>query len=169
MNSKRKQKTDKKRQENNHSVTKTLQKSENRLMGKAGKILTVDFTGRPSLGRIEKLEGWEPETEPIIEIVPDHKPCNKCDLFLGHEDEMNSEILDSMCIDCFSLETNQDTVFSTKYLKQEYCSKCGLYVEAKKELYSKLPGMCNHCYLRITKSDKNHSCIHCDPNFPAGK
>ena len=58
MSSKRKQKTDKKRQENNHSVTKTLQKSENRQVGKAGKILTVDFTGRPSFGRIEKLEGW---------------------------------------------------------------------------------------------------------------
>ena len=169
MSSKRKIKTDKKKQKNNHSVTKTLQKSENRLMGKAGKILTVDFTGRPSLGRIEKLEGWFETTEPEIQIVPEYKPCKTCGLFLGHEEVINTDILDSMCIDCFSLETNQDTVFSTKYLNQQYCSQCGLYVEAKKELYSKLPGVCNHCYLRITKSDKNHSCIHCDPNFPAGK
>ena len=57
MNSKRKQKIDKKRQESNHSVTKTLQKSENRQLGKAGKILTVDFTGRPAFGRIEKTRG----------------------------------------------------------------------------------------------------------------
>ena len=131
MNSKRKQKIGKRKQENNHSVTKTLQKSENRLMGKAGKILTVDFTGRPSLGRIEKLEGWFETTEPIIQIVPEYKPCKTCGLFLGHEEVINTDILDSMCIDCFSLESNQDTVFSTKYLKQEYCSNCGLYVEAK--------------------------------------
>jgi hypothetical protein len=169
MSSKRKQKTDKKRQENNHSVTKTLQKSENRQLGKAGKILTVDFTGRPCFGRIEKLEGWFKTTEPVIEIVPEYKPCKTCELFLGYEEVINTDILDSMCIDCFSLEIDQDMVFSTKYLNQESCSKCGLYVETKKELYSKLSGICNHCYLRITKSDENHSCIHCDPNFPAGK
>ena len=169
MNSKRKQKIGKRKQENNHSVTKTLQKSENRLMGKAGKILTVDFTGRPSLGRIEKLEGWFETTEPIIQIVPEYKPCKTCGLFLGHEEVINTDILDSMCIDCFSLETNQDTVFSIHYRQQEPCSTCGLPVENKNELYSKLPGKCNHCYLRITKSDKNHSCIHCDPNFPSGK
>ena len=160
---------DKKRKEKSPSTTRTLQKSENRQVGKAGKILTVDHIGRPCFGRIEKLEGWFSTTEPIIEIIPEYKPCKTCELFLGHEEVINAEILDGMCIDCFSLETNQDTVFSTKYLKQEYCSNCGLYVEAKKELYSKLPGMCNHCYLKITKSDKNHSCIHCDPNFPAGK
>jgi hypothetical protein len=144
MSSKRKQKTDKKRQEKNHSVTKTLQKSENRQVGKAGKILTVDFTGRPSFGRIEKLEGWFETTEPIIEIVPEYKPCKTCELFLGYEEVINTNILDSMCIDCFSLETDQDTVFSTKYLNQESCSKCGLYVETKKELYSKLPGILRH-------------------------
>ena len=169
MSSKRKQKTDKERQRNNHSVTKTLQKSENRQVGKAGKILTVDHIGRPCFGRIEKLEGWFPETESIIEIVPDHKPCNKCDLFLGHEDEMNSEILDSMCIDCFCFETDQDTVFSIDYLQQDQCSTCGLPVENKNQLYSTLPGKCNHCFLKITNSDANHSCIHCDPNFPTGK
>ena len=169
MSFSRRHKISKKRKEDIFSATKTLQKSENRQLGKAGKILTVDFTGRPAFGRIEKTRGVHSETEPIVKIVPEYKPCKSCGLFLGHEEVMNTDILDSMCIDCFSLETNQDTVFSTKYLKQEYCSNCGLYVEAKKELYSKLPGMCNHCYLRITKSDKNYSCIHCDPNFPAGK
>ena len=169
MNSKKQQKTGKQRQENNPNVTKTLQKSKNRLVGKAGKILTVDFTGRPSLGRIEKLEGWFETTEPVIEIVPEYKPCKTCGLFLGHEEVINTDILDSMCIDCFSRETNQDSAFSTKYLNQQYCSQCGLYVESGKDLHSTLPGICNHCYLRITKSDKNHSCIHCDPNFPAGK
>ena len=110
---------DKKRKENNPSITITLQKSENRQVGKAGKILTVDHIGRPCFGRIEKLEGWFSETEPIIEIVPDYKPCKSCGLFLGHEEVINADILDSMCIDCFSLETNQDTVFSTKYLNQQ--------------------------------------------------
>ena len=169
MSSKKNLKKDKKRQESNHSVTKTLQKSENRSIGKAGKILTVDFTGRPSLGRIEKLEGWFETTEPVIEIVPEYKPCKTCGLFLGHEEVINTHILDSMCIDCFSLETNQDTVFSTKYLNQQYCSKCGLYVESGKDLHSTLPGICNHCYWRIAKPEENHSCIHCDPNFPAGE
>ena len=158
-----------KRKEDICSATKTLQKSENRQFGKAGKILTVDFTGRPAFGRIEKTRGINSETEPVIEIVPEYKPCKTCGLFLGHEEVINTDILDSMCIDCFSRETNQDSAFSTKYLNQQYCSQCGLYVESGKDLHSTLPGICNHCYLRITKSDKNHSCIHCDPNFPAGK
>ena len=114
MNPKKNQKTGKKRHEDNHSLTETLQKSENRQVGKAGKILTVDFTGRPSFGRIEKLEGWFETTEPVIQIVPEYKPCKTCGLFLGHEEVINTDILDSMCIDCFSLETNQDSAFSTK-------------------------------------------------------
>ena len=167
MNPKKNQKTDKKRQEDNHSLTKTLQKSENRQMGKAGKILTVDFTGRPSFGRIEKLEGWFETTEPVIQIVPEYKPCKSCGLFLGHKEVVNSDILDSMCIECFSDQTEQDSVFSKHYPLQKACTKCGLYVEGNNELYSKLPGICNHCYLRITKQDANHSCKHCDPNFHA--
>ena len=47
---------DKKRKEKSPSTTRTLQKSENRQVGKAGKILTVDHIGRPCFGRIEKLE-----------------------------------------------------------------------------------------------------------------
>ena len=169
MSSKKNLKADKKRQESNHSVTKTLQKSENRSIGKAGKILTVDFTGRPSLGRIEKLEGWFETTEPEIQIVPEYKPCKNCGLFLGHEEVINADIFDNMCIECFSEKTEQDTVFPRKQLEQKSCSTCGLPVENKNELYSTLPGKCNHCYLRITKQDVNHSCIYCDPNFPAGK
>ena len=169
MSSKKNLKADKKRQESNHSVTRTLQKSENRSIGKAGKILTVDFTGRPSLGRIEKLEGWFETTEPEIQIVPEYKPCKNCGLFLGHEEVINADIFDNMCIECFSEKTEQDTVFPRKQLEQKSCSTCGLPVENKNELYSTLPGKCNHCYLRITKQDVNHSCIHCDPNFPAGK
>ena len=169
MKSTRKQKTDKKRQENNHNLTKTLPKSENRQLGKAGKILTIDHIGRPAFGRIEKTKGWFTTTEPIIEIVPDYKPCKSCGLFLGLQEVIDADIFDSMCIECFSLETDQDTVFSINYLQQKPCSTCGLPVENKNQLYSTLPGKCNHCFLRITNSDANHSCIHCDPNFPAGK
>tara|TARA_B100001142_G_scaffold281510_1_gene293289 strand:- start:83 stop:586 length:504 start_codon:yes stop_codon:yes gene_type:complete len=165
MNPKKNQKTGKKRQEGNHSLTETLQKSENRQVGKAGKILTVDFTGRPSFGRIEKLEGWFETTEPEIQIVPEYKPCRSCGLFLGHEEVINADMFDSMCIECFSDQTGQDTAFSKHYPLQKSCTKCGLYVESGKDLYSALPGICNHCYLRITKQDANHSCIHCNPNF----
>ena len=133
MNFKKKQRMDKKRQENNHSLTKTLQKSENRQVGKAGKILTVDHIGRPCFGRIEKLEGWFSTTEPIIEIVPDYKPCKSCGLFLGHQEVIDADILDSMCIECFSDQTEQDTVFSIHYRQQEPCSTCGLPVEIKNE------------------------------------
>ena len=160
---------DKKRKEKSPSTTRTLQKSENRQVGKAGKILTVDHIGRPCFGRIEKLEGWFSTTEPIIEIIPEYKPCKTCGLFLGHQEVIDADILDSMCIECFSDQTEQDTVFPRKQLKQKSCSTCGLPVENKNELYSTLPGKCNHCYLRITKQDENHSCIHCDPNFPAWK
>ena len=160
-------KISKKRKEDICSATKTLQKSENRKVGKAGKILTVDFAGRPAFGRIEKTRGINSETEPIVKIVPEYKPCKSCGLFLGHKEVVNSDMLDSMCIECFSDQTQQDTVFSKHYPLQKACTKCGLYVEGNNELYSKLPGICNHCYLRITKQDANHSCMHCDPNFHA--
>jgi hypothetical protein len=167
MSFSRRHKISKKRKEDICSATKTLQKSENRQLGKAGKILTVDFTGRPSFGRIEKLEGWFETTEPIIQIVPEFKPCKSCGLFLGHKEVVNSDMLDSMCIECFSDQTQQDTVFSKHYPLQKSCTSCGLYVESGKDLYSTLPGTCNHCYLKITKQDANHSCVHCDPNFHA--
>ena len=165
MNFKKKQRMDKKRKENNPSTTITLQKSENRQLGKAGKILTIDHIGRPTFGKIEKTKGWLSETEPIIEIVPEYKPCKSCGLFLGHQEVIDADMFDSMCIECFSDQTGQDTAFSKHYPLQKSCTKCGLYVESGKDLYSTLPGICNHCYLRITKQDANHSCIHCNPNF----
>ncbi len=167
MNFKNKRKINNERKKNKTGITKVLQESENRLCGKSGKILTVDYTGRPSFGKIVKLNGWFSTTKPVIEIVPDYKSCEKCDLFLGHEEEMNLEILDSMCIDCFSLETDQDIVFSIHYPQQKSCNVCGLPIENKSQLYSKLPGKCNHCFLRVTNSDVNHSYIHCNPNFHA--
>ena len=50
MSFNKRQKISKKRKEDSYSVTKTLQKSDNRQVGKVGKILTVDFTGRPTFG-----------------------------------------------------------------------------------------------------------------------
>lgn len=103
----------KKRKEDICSATKTLQKSENRQVGQAGKILTVDFAGRPAFGRIEMTRGIHSETEPVIEIVPEYKPCKSCGLFLGHKEVVDSDILDSMCIECFSDQTEQDNIFKT--------------------------------------------------------
>ena len=57
MSFSKRQKISKKRKEDIFSATKTLQKSDNRQVGKVGKILTVDFTGRPTFGKIEKTRG----------------------------------------------------------------------------------------------------------------
>ena len=47
------------------------------LRGKSGKILTVDLTGMPCYGKIEKTVGFHPETPVIAEIVPVYKECSK--------------------------------------------------------------------------------------------
>jgi len=57
MSFNKRQKISKKRKEDSYSVTKTLQKSDNRQVGKVGKILTVDFTGRPTLEKLKRQEG----------------------------------------------------------------------------------------------------------------
>jgi len=148
------------------SVTKTLEDTQKREPGKSGKILTLDYVGMPCYGKIVKLEGFHPETPTISEIVPIYQSCKSCGLFMGHLEVINSKELDNMCIDCFSEETQQKVVFSINHLHQKPCTSCGISIENENESYSKLPGKCNHCYLKIAGLADGHACIHCDPEFP---
>ena len=135
------------------------------LRGKSGKILTVDYLGRPSPGKIVKLVGFHPETPVIAEIVPVYQECSKCNVFLGHLEEVNADELDHMCIDCFKIEIGEEIYFSPIGESNTLCTSCGLYMEKGDDLFSTLNGVCNHCYLRKMNLDKTHSCIHCDPTF----
>ena len=137
-----------------------------RPIGKSGKILTVDLTGMPSYAKMEKTVGFHPETTPIYEMVLIYENCTKCGLSLGQLEVKNGEELAGMCLDCFMEAIGEKPAF---YRVNEYkpvCIKCMGYMEENEELKSTMDKVCNHCFMRITGTDKNHSCIHCDPSFP---
>jgi len=136
------------------------------LRGKSGKILTVDLTGMPCYGKIEKTVGFHPETIPIYEMVLVYENCNSCGLSLGQLEVKNGEELSGMCIDCFMEAIGEKSPFSRVNEYKPICIKCVGYMEENEELFSTMEKVCNHCYMRITGTDKNHSCIHCDPSFP---
>ncbi|RZD47214.1 MAG: hypothetical protein CXT78_02900 [Thaumarchaeota archaeon] len=136
-----------------------------RAVGKSGKILTVDYLGRPSHGKIVKLVGFHPETPVIEKIVPVYQECSECNLFLGHLEEVNADELDNMCIDCFKIEIGEKDHFSPLGESNVPCISCGLYMEKGDDLFSTINDVCNHCYLRKMNLDKTHSCIHCNPTF----
>jgi hypothetical protein len=84
-----------------------------RAVGKSGKILTIDYLGRPSHGKIVKLVGFHPDTPVIEEIVPVYQECSKCHLFLGHLEVINADNLNNMCTDCFKIETGKSVHFTS--------------------------------------------------------
>ena len=137
--------------------------------GKSGKMLTVDLTGMPSYAKMEKTVGFHPETPPIYEMVLIYENCTECGLSLGQLEVKNGEELAGMCLECFMEAIGEKPVF---YRVNEYkpiCIKCVGYMEENEELFSTMEKVCNHCFMRITGTDKNHSCIKCDPLFTMPK
>ena len=100
MNTKNKNRENRRRELEKYSITKTLEGTQKRETSKSGKILTVDYVGMPCYGKIVKLVGFHPETPTIEKIVPIYQSCKNCGLYLGNLEEINSDVLDSMCIDC---------------------------------------------------------------------
>jgi hypothetical protein len=149
-----------------YSVTKTLDDTQKRELGKSGKILTLDYVGMPCYGKIVKLEGFHPQTPTIYTIVPIYQECKSCESYLGHLENINSDELDNLCIDCFKIQIDEEPDFSMAGELHYPCTSCGLYLEKGVDLFSKLDGICNHCYLRKSNLNKDHSCISCDPSFP---
>lgn len=146
--------------------TKNDTSESTRPRGKAGKILTTDRTGMPCYGKIEKTVGFHPETTPIYEMVLVYENCNSCGLSLGRQEVVNGDVLDGMCIDCFSESIGEESVFSQINLYQTTCTGCAGYMEEGEKLLSTMERICNHCYMRLMGTDKNHSYIRCDPSFP---
>ena len=69
----------------------------------------------------------------------------------------------NMCNECFKIELDElDYLHGTSLCIT--CIQCGTDIEKINKLYSKIPGICNHCFLEV--ADPNHTCIRCDPTFP---
>ena len=43
----------------------------------------------------------------VADTIPLHMPCNTCEKWLGHLEVDNLKILDGMCLECFTEETDQ--------------------------------------------------------------
>ena len=69
----------------------------------------------------------------------------------------------NMCNECFKLELDESN-FLQDIVSLLSCMQCGLSLEKNTDLFSKIPGICNHCYLVVANT--KHSCIRCDPTFP---
>lgn len=117
--------------------------SSTRQCGKTGKFLTVDKTGLPCYGKIEKTVGFNPETTPLYEAVMAYENCRDCGLALGHHESVNIEVLDGMCVDCFIEEIE----------------------ESPPHRIDKDKSICNHWHMEEVKADQVHSCIQCDSAF----
>ena len=114
-----------------------------RQCGKTGKFLTVDKTGMPCYGKIEKTVGFNPETAPLYETVMDYVNCSDCGLALGHHELVNIEVLDGMCMDCF-IEGIE---------------------EVPPHRIDNDKSICNHGYMGKAKAGQRHACIQCDSAF----
>jgi len=47
---------------------------------------------------------------PVEWLHPIHVPCTKCGLYIGRIEEKNADVLDGMCLECFSEVTDQEGV-----------------------------------------------------------
>ena len=51
---------------------------------------------------------WDGNLNPAEWLHPIHVPCAKCGLYLGRIEENNADVLDGMCLECFSEVTEQE-------------------------------------------------------------
>ena len=90
------------------SVIKKKKKA-NKLPKRPGKnLLTNDHTGRQVPGKYVMARGFEIETPPLVEIVPNYTKCNNCKMFLGKKEEDLAEVLDYNCIECFEIQVEEE-------------------------------------------------------------
>ena len=53
---------------------------------------------------------WDGNLNPAEWLHSIHVPCTKCGLYLGRIEEKNADVLDGMCLECFSEVTEQEGV-----------------------------------------------------------
>jgi hypothetical protein len=85
---------------------------------------------------------------------------------IGVIDPSSVQSKTNMCNECFKLELDGSNMLQD-IASLLSCMQCGLSLEKNNELLSKIPGICNHCYLAVANT--KHSCIRCDPTFPVTK
>ena len=76
----------------------------------------------------------------------------------------SSQSGNSMCNDCFRLELDEPSISLHLLFPHLSCMQCGADLEKNSDLFSKIRGICNHCFLE--EANEGHSCIRCDPTFP---
>ena len=82
---------------------------------------------------------------------------------IGVIDPLSVQSETNMCNECFKLEIDESN-FLQDMVSLLSCMQCGLPLEKNADLFSEIPGICNHCYLAVANT--KHSCIRCDPTFP---
>ena len=82
---------------------------------------------------------------------------------IGVIDPSSVQSKTNMCNECFKLELDESN-FLQDVVSLLSCIQCGFSLEKNTELFSKIPRICNHCYLTV--ANIKHSCIRCDPTFP---
>jgi len=75
----------------------------------------------------------------------------------------SSQSGNSMCNDCFRLELDEPSISLHLLFPHLSCMQCGADLEKNSDLFSKIRGICNHCFLE--EANEDHSCIRCDPTF----
>ena len=76
----------------------------------------------------------------------------------------SSQSGNSMCNDCFRLELDEPSTSLHLLFPHLSCMQCGADLEKNSDLFSKIRGICNHCFLE--EANEGQSCIRCDPTFP---
>ena len=100
---------------------------------KGGKIrpITVGLA-RSSVGVVAKLNAKPPFN---IEIVPIYMHCAKCSLAMGDIEVDNADVLDSLCLECFTELTEQINPLDDKfpnYRSYEHSQKIRKRIEERK-------------------------------------
>ena len=125
---------------------------------------------------IEKFINLKMNLKNVIDDEPRDNICYSC--YIMHVNGENSADAEhqwghgivepsflsvNMCNECFKIELDElDYLHETRLCIS--CSQCGTDIERKNNLFSKIPGICNHCFLEVV--NPNHTCIRCDPTFP---
>ena len=52
--------------------------------------------------------GFEIETPPLVEIVPNYTKCNSCQMFLAKKEEDLADVLGYNCIECFEMQIEEE-------------------------------------------------------------
>ena len=76
--------------------------------GKKEKLYPITmWTAGRGIARVCRIK-TAPPFENDVEIIPIHMSCVECGLYLGNIEEEHADVLDQMCLECFTEQTGQE-------------------------------------------------------------